>query len=177
VRPRLTLIVAMDRQRVIGKDNRLPWHISEDLRRFKALTMGHPIIMGRKTFESIGRVLPGRVNIVVSRQPDYSAPKEVCVVASIAAALKAAADAQEVFVIGGRALYEAALGQADRLYVTEVDGHFAGDTYFPPLARDQWREVAREHRNIAGEGYAGYDFVTYERALKAVSERLPNPVR
>lgn len=163
---RLSLIVAMDRNRVIGRDNQLPWHISEDLKRFKALTMGHPIVMGRKTFESIGRVLPGRTSIVVTRQPGYVAPAGVKVAGSIAQALVAAGGAQEVFVIGGRELYEYALGVARRLYVTEVDGAFEGDTHFPAIG-EGWDEVSREHHAAPGEGYRGYDFVIYERALTA----------
>lgn len=165
-RTRLSLIVAMDRNRVIGRDNRLPWHISEDLKRFKTLTMGHPIVMGRKTFESIGRVLPGRTNIVVTRQPGYVAPAGVIVAGSIAHALAAAGDAQEVFVIGGRELYEYALGVAHRLYITEVDGTFEGDTHFPDIGAG-WRELSREQHASPGEGYRGYDFVIYERALTA----------
>lgn len=171
---RLSLIVAMDRNQVIGKDNRLPWHIPEDLKRFKALTMGHPIVMGRKTFESIGRVLPGRTNIVVSRRLDYVAPAGVTVVHSIPAALREAGKAEEVFVIGGRELYDYALQVADRLHVTEVDGTFDGDTRFPPLDQALWKETAREHRAVPGAGYAGYDFVTYERAVKAPSEIPPS---
>lgn len=161
--PRVCIIVAMDRNRVIGKDNRLPWHISEDLKHFKALTMGHPIIMGRKTFESIGRVLPGRLNVVVTRQSNYSAPAEVCVASSIEAALAAAKGAKEVFIIGGHGLYINTLERAWRLYVTEVDGEFDGDTFFPEFDHALWQEVSRDQRPLAGEGYRGYAFVTYDR--------------
>lgn len=173
--PRLSLIVAMDRNRVIGKDNRLPWHISEDLKRFKALTMGHPIVMGRKTFESIGRVLPGRLNIVVTRQRGYQAPEGVRVVHSMAEALAAAAGADEVFVIGGRQLYEYAMAMAQRLHVTEVRANFEGDTHFPVIG-PQWREVSREHRAVAGAGYSGYDFVVYDNVLTADAETSPSRV-
>ncbi|MBM3395554.1 MAG: dihydrofolate reductase [Betaproteobacteria bacterium] len=161
------MIVAMDRRRVIGKDNRLPWHISEDLKRFRALTMGHPIVMGRKTFESIGRVLPGRLNIVVTRQTDYAAPDTVKVVNSLPGALAAAANAEEVFVIGGSDLYDSALPSADRLLITEVHGEFVGDRHFPPIDSALWQETARESRPAPGEGYQGYDFVTYERRVSS----------
>ena len=156
------MIVAMDRNRVIGKDNRLPWHISEDLKRFKALTMGHPIVMGRKTFESIGRVLPGRLNIVLTRQREYPAPRGSVVAHNVAGALAQCAGASEVFVIGGNELYQHAMPLAKRLHVTEVDGSFEGDTYFPPIDPALWREVAREHHESTAEGYRGYDFVLYE---------------
>lgn len=162
--PPLSIIVARDRNGVIGVNNRLPWHISEDLKRFKALTMGHAIIMGRRTFESIGRALPGRLNIVVSRRGEVTLPEGVVRVSSFAQALEAARAASQAFVIGGRELFEHALPLAQRLYVTEVDGEFQGDTFFPPVDSTQWREVAREHRAQAGEGYRGYDFVCFERA-------------
>ncbi len=161
--PRVSIIVAMDRGRVIGKNNRLPWHISEDLKRFKTLTMGHPIIMGRKTFESIGRVLPGRTHIVLTRQAPYSAPAGVKTANSLEVAIALAKDEEEVFVIGGREIYEQALRIAQRLYVTQVEGSFDGDTFFPPIDASAWREIAREHRSLSGEGYEGYAFVTYER--------------
>ena len=161
--PRLSLIVAMDRNRVIGKDNRLPWYISEDLKRFKALTMGHPIVMGRKTFESIGRVLPGRLNIVVTRQKNYVVPDGAKVADGIEGALAQARGSSQVFVIGGQELYDHAVPMAQCLYVTEVDGSFEGDTYFAPIDPRQWRETARAHRALPGAGYQGYDFVVYER--------------
>jgi dihydrofolate reductase len=162
-RPLVSIIVAMDRGRAIGKDNRLPWHISEDLKRFKALTMGYPIIMGRKTFESIGRVLPGRTNIVVTRQDSYAAPAGVKTANSMEAAIVLARDADEVFVIGGREIYDEALPLAQRLYVTLVEGGFEGDTFFPSIDTSVWRETAREQRSLRGMGYDGYAFVTYAR--------------
>ncbi|MSQ58209.1 MAG: dihydrofolate reductase [Betaproteobacteria bacterium] len=161
--PRVSIIVAMDRGRVIGKDNRLPWHISEDLKRFKALTMGHPIIMGRKTFESIGRVLPGRENIVVTRKASYAVPAGVKTANSLEAAIALASGEEEVFVIGGREIYDQALPMAHRLHVTLVEGHFEGDTHFPSIDASLWREIAREQRSLCGEGYDGYAFVTYMR--------------
>jgi dihydrofolate reductase len=161
-KPVLTLIAAVAKNGVIGQDNRLPWHLPADLRHFKALTTGHTVIMGRKTWESLPekfRPLPGRQNIVVTRNAAYRAEGAV-VVASLPAAL-AAAQSEEAFVIGGAELYLAALPLADRLQLTEIDAAFDGDTLFPASDPRQWREVAREaHRDEAGLDYA---FVTYER--------------
>ena len=158
----LTIIAALGRNRVIGVDNRMPWHISEDLRRFKALTSGHPVVMGRKTFESIGKALPGRDNIVITRSRDFDAPG--CrVVHSLAEALTAAQGAPEIFVIGGAEIYALALPLADRLQLTEVDVATDGHAYFPDFERGAWREVAREAHATGGSGHFRYDFVTYER--------------
>ena len=158
--PRLTLIAAVARNGVIGNDNALPWRLPEDLKRFKELTLGHPIIMGRKTWASLGRPLPGRSNIVISRDPDFSAPGAT-VVASLAAALAACASAQEAFVIGGAEIYALALPAAQCLQLTEIDREFPGDTHFPDFDPSAWRETARErHRAEAGFDYA---FVTYQR--------------
>jgi len=163
-RPRLSLIVAVARNGVIGKDNRLPWHIPEDLKRFKALTMGHHIIMGRRTWESIGRPLPGRKSVVVTRDGDYSAPG-ANVVHSFADALDACAGDDEAFVIGGAEVYREALAHADRVYLTEVLADYPGDVRFPPLGAD-WREMSREkpRRSPAEVGFA---FVVYERQREA----------
>ena len=158
--PRLTLIAAVARNSVIGSDNALPWRLPADLKRFKELTLGHPIIMGRKTWVSLGRPLPGRSNIVISRDPDFSAPGAT-VVASLAAALAACASAQEAFVIGGAEIYALALPAAQCLQLTEIDREFPGDTHFPDFDPSAWRETARErHRAEAGFDYA---FVTYQR--------------
>jgi len=138
-RPRVSLLVAMARNRVIGAQGRLPWHIPADLKRFKALTMGHHIVMGRKTFESIGRLLPGRTTVILTRQPAYRVPGAI-VVRSLDEALEECHGDDEIFVIGGGELYREALPRADRIYLTEVDGEFAGDTYFPQLDRNQWQE-------------------------------------
>lgn len=160
-------IVALDRQRVIGVENRLPWHLPADLKHFKALTMGKPIVMGRKTWESIGRPLPGRENIVVSRQADFKA-EGARVFASLEEALdcaRAAAEAgglDEVFVIGGETLYRQSLPHVDRVYLTEVDMAVAGDAFYPELPGDQWRESAREHFVAEGDS-PGYAFVSFQR--------------
>ena len=139
---RISLIVAMTPQCVIGRDGDLPWHLPADLKRFKAITMDKPIVMGRKTYESIGRPLPGRHNIVVTRSKDYQ-PDGVSAVHSLAQALQVAGDAPEIMVIGGAQLYEAALPLAHRLYITVVEKEFTGDTYFPELDWSQWHPVER----------------------------------
>ena len=158
----VTIVAALGRNRVIGMDNRMPWHISEDLKRFKALTMGHPVIMGRKTFESIGKALPGRENVVITRSHDFEAP-ECRMVHSLEEALAAAGAAAEVFVIGGAEIYALALPLADRLQLTEVDAAIDGDAYFPDFDRSAWREVSRKPGSTAGPDRLRYDFVTYER--------------
>lgn len=142
-RPRIALLVAMARNRVIGIQGRLPWHIPADLKRFKALTMGHHIVMGRKTWESIGRLLPGRTTVVVTRRKGYPVSGGL-VVHSLEDALAAAAADDEIFIIGGGELYREALSYADRIYLTEVDADFEGDTWFPELDPGQWREASRE---------------------------------
>jgi dihydrofolate reductase len=150
--PRLSLIVAVARNGVIGKDNAMPWHIPEDLKRFRALTMGHHIVMGRRTWESIGRPLPGRMSVVVTRDPGYSAPGAV-VAHSLAEAMAACAGDDEVFVIGGAGIYREALASADRIYLTEVQADYPGDVWFPPLGAE-WHEVSRETPAREGTGPA-----------------------
>lgn len=135
----------MTRDRVIGRDNAMPWYLPADLKRFKSLTMGKPIIMGRKTFESLGRVLPGRRHIVISRKQDY-APAGTEVVASLDAALAAVAGEKEVFVIGGAEIYREVLPRADRLYITLIDTDMEGDVHFPSFDMDDWRGVKRSER-------------------------------
>jgi len=154
-KPRISVIAALAKNRVIGIENRLPWRLPEDLAHFKALTLGHPILMGRKTFESLGRPLPGRTNIVITRNPNYC--KDGCLVAdSIPAAIALCKDADEVFFIGGADLYTQAIPLADRLYLTEVDIEAEGD-------RSAFREVSREsHTGEKGDAL-GFYFVVYER--------------
>jgi dihydrofolate reductase len=156
--PLVSVVAALARNRVIGAGNRLPWRLPEDLKRFKRLTMGAPVIMGRRTHQSIDRPLPGRRNIVVTRQA--GARWDGCEVAhSLDEAIALAGDAPEVFVIGGAELYAAALPRADRLYLTLIDADYEGDTLFPAFDPADWRETAREPA-------AGFAFVTYERARK-----------
>lgn len=157
-RPRIALIVARARNGVIGRDGRLPWRIAGELAHFKRTTIGHPILMGRKTWESIGRPLPGRRNIVVTRNAGYVA-QGAEVATSLAQALALCAEADQVFVIGGAELYAQALPLAARAIVTEIDADFDGDTRFPALDPAQWQEVARE----PGAGTPPHAFVTYER--------------
>jgi dihydrofolate reductase len=158
----VSLIVAMDRQRVIGSDGRLPWHLPADLQRFKSLTMGHHIIMGRKTWESIGRPLPGRVSVVVTRNRDY-VPSGALRAASLPEALALASADSEPFVIGGGQLFREALPWTGRLYLTEVLADFPGDAWFPELPADEWKEMHCEHHPAAGQQPA-WDFRIYERA-------------
>lgn len=160
--PHLSLIVAMTPGRVIGRDNGLPWHLPDDLRRFKAITLGKPVVMGRRTFESIGRPLPGRRNIVLSRRTDF-APAGVEVVRDLDAAVAAAGDAAEIMVIGGAEIYALALPRATRLYVTEVHGEVAGDVRFPAIDPAAWQEVESvEHPADARHAHA-MTFRTLER--------------
>lgn len=151
------IVAAVGRNGVIGVDGGLPWRIPEDMTRFKQLTMGHAVVMGRETFSSIGRPLPGRTNIVLTRRPDWT-HEGVELAGSLEDALAIAASRnQDVFVAGGADVYRAALEIADRMELTEVDTSPEGDTWFPPVDWSQWRETFRET-------HPGFDFVTYERA-------------
>lgn len=156
----LTIVVATDAQRGIGIDNTLPWRLPEDLAHFKRTTMGHPIIMGRKTFDSIGRPLPNRRNIVITRNPGWQ-HAGVEAVASLDDALRLTADVPAC-VIGGGQIYAAALPRADRLIVTKIDKTFDCDAFFPQIDPTQWQEVARETHHSAENGF-DYAFVTYQR--------------
>lgn len=160
---KVSLIVAMADDGVIGINNQLPWHLPADLKYFKAVTMGKPIIMGRKTFESIGRPLPGRQNIVITRRHDWAA-EGITVVQSTEAAVAAAAGADEVMVIGGAEIYRAMLPLVDQLYVTEVALAVEGDAFFPAIDPAVWRERSREVHAAEADKPA-YAFVTYERAV------------
>jgi dihydrofolate reductase len=157
-----SLIVAMSRNRVIGHENDMPWRLPADIAHFKRVTMGHPVIMGRKTFESIGKALPGRLNIVVTRTPGWSAPG--CkAVGSLDAAFGAAGPADEVFVIGGGELYAQALPGADRIYLTEVDAILEGDTLFPVLDASQWVETELGRQPRDGRHAHALRFVRLDR--------------
>lgn len=166
----LSLIVAAADRGVIGQGNALPWRLPEDLKRFKALTMGKPIIMGRKTFDSIGKPLPGRMNIVVSRQPDL-ALSGCSVVSSLPEAIATAmagydevdASADEVMIIGGADIYRQALPLAQRIYLTRVHASVAGNATFPTLSAAQWREVAHEDYPADERHAHAYSFLTLER--------------
>jgi dihydrofolate reductase len=162
---KVSIIVAMAANRVIGHENRLPWHLPADLQHFKQITMGKPIVMGRKTFESIGRPLPGRTNIVITRNENYSAGGCV-VVHSLNEAMRAAGDSEEVMVIGGAEFYRQVLPYAGTLYLTCVEGEFEGDAYFPELADDEWREVASEAHAADEKNPHAYRFITLQRVNK-----------
>jgi dihydrofolate reductase len=149
---RRSLVVAMARNRVIGRDNALPWRLPADLAHFKRVTLGHPIVMGRRTFESIGKALPGRKNIVLSHDASFVAPG-CTVVTSLEEAWKAAGDADEVSIIGGTSLFRESLPVADIIHLTEVEADVPGDTYFPPFDRGEWDET-EVSRHPADERHA-----------------------
>lgn len=159
----ITIIVAKSENNVIGNDNRLIWHLPNDLMRFKQLTTGHPIIMGRKTYESIGKPLPNRTNIVITRNTDWN-PEGIMVVNSLEEAIERGKEINpEIFIIGGGKIYEQALEKSDALEVTEVHHEFEGDTFFPEIDPKKWKEVFRE-RFPSDEKHAfDYAFVRYER--------------
>ncbi len=161
-RPELVVIAAVARDRGIGIENRLPWHLRADLLRFKAITMGSPIIMGRKTWDSLGRPLPGRRSIVISRNPALRlAGAEVA--ASLPQALQIAAGAASAFVIGGEQIYALALPLADRLLLTEVDVRVPADAHFPDWSAKDFEEVRREHHAADADNDYPFDFVEYRR--------------
>ncbi|ODN68308.1 type 3 dihydrofolate reductase [Methylophaga muralis] len=155
-------VVAMDEQGLIGRDNDLPWRLSADLQYFRRITMGKPILMGRKTHESIGRALPGRQNIVVSSLVDYQA--EACDVAnSIEDALKLAANADEIMVIGGSSLFEQMFDIVDKLYLTRVHAELEGDTWFPEWDQTQWQLISQESHPADEKNDYAYSFEVYQR--------------
>ncbi len=160
----LSIIVAVAKNGVIGANNQLLWHISDDLKRFKQITSGCPIIMGRKTFESLGRPLPNRHNIVITRNDQFVVPQGVTKVSSLTEAVAAAKSAmtkeangldQEIFIIGGGEIYRQAIDMVDKMYVTEVDQTPEGDTFFPEIDKTKWRELTRQQN----DGFAYVDYV------------------
>ena len=165
---KLAIIVAQAENRVIGINNNLPWHLPEDLRYFKQVTMGKPIIMGRKTFESIGRPLPGRTNIVITRDGSYQ-PENVKVVNSLEAARELAESictidgCDEAMIIGGAQIYEQALPMADRLYLTQVHAEVNGDAWFPAFQPGDWAEIGREDFDAEGHNPYDYSFIVLKR--------------
>lgn len=159
----VALVVAMGRNRVIGRDNALPWHLPADLRHFRAVTLGKPVVMGRRTHESIGRPLPERTNLVISGDAGYRAAGCV-VLTSLEAAYEYCRDSAEVMVIGGASLYRQALPRAQRIYLTEIRQDFAGDTVFPELDASAWREAARVDHPADDKNPYPYSFIVLERA-------------
>lgn len=162
---KITLVVAMAANRVIGRENRLPWHLPADLRHFRQVTIGKPILMGRKTHESIGHALPGRVNIVVTRDEAYTAPGCI-VVHSIERALEAAGASGEVMVIGGTDLYRQLLPRAGCIYLTLVHAEFEGDAWFPELDEREWREVERLDCGPDVNNPWPYSFIRLDRVTR-----------
>lgn len=167
---RISLIAAMDKNSVIGKNNDLPWHLPDDMKYFMQNTMGRPVIMGRKNFDSIPpkyRPLPGRTNILLTRQKDFAS--EGILVAhdpNQALDLAAAENPSEVFIIGGAEIYSLFLKQADFLYLTEIDAQVEGDTFFPPVNPEEWEEIKRVHHPSDDRHAYSFDFVVYKRIHK-----------
>lgn len=160
MKQKISIIVALAKNNVIGKDNQIPWHIPKDLQYFKRITLGKPMIMGRKNFESIGRPLPGRKNIILTRDKSYKA--EGCTIVHTKEEAVAATDnAGEIMIIGGGVIYEMFMEEADMLYLTEIDSDVEGDVFFPKYDKSLWQEASRE----AGEENMewNYDYVVYER--------------
>lgn len=166
---RLAMIVAQSSNRVIGRDNKLPWYLPGDLKYFKQATMGKPIIMGRKTFESIGKPLPGRLNIVISRDASFTA-QGIKVVMSLPKAIELAESqalidgVDEAMIIGGAQIYALALPEVERLYITQVHADIEGDAYFPEFNRSQWTELGREDFSAQGPNPYDYSFIVYQRS-------------
>ncbi len=158
----LAIIVAMAQNRTIGANNTLPWRCPEDLRHFKALTMGHHMVMGRKTFDSIGKPLPGRTTVVVTRNRDLNIAG--CIMGhSLKDAIAACSGDEKIFIVGGAELYVQALPLVDTLYITEIQQEVTGDAHFPEFNRTEWQEVAREQRSQETPQPLAYHFVTYQR--------------
>lgn len=168
---RVSIIAACARNRVIGKEGIMPWHLPAELAHFKQLTMGKPIIMGRRTFESIGRILPGRRNVVVTRDPGYRLPGAV-VVHTIDDALAAAADAKEAMIIGGGDLYRQLLGRASRLYLTLIEADIEGDTFFPEWIEKEWLLKERTYRAADEKNEYTMSFIVLDRK-KVSSTKSP----
>jgi dihydrofolate reductase len=166
-KPALVIVAAIARNNVIGRDNRLLWRLSSDLQRFKALTMGKPLLMGRKTFESIGRPLPGRTSIVMTRDPAWTFPG-VIVAHDLQKALRQAAEiaadlqSRDVMVVGGADLYAQTIGMADRMHITHVELEPAGDSFFPAIDSARWKAVRREDHPSGPKDEAAFSFVDYE---------------
>lgn len=165
---RVSVIVAASANNVIGINGKLPWRLPEDLRRFKELTMGKPMLMGRLTYDSIGKALPGRRSIILTRQADFQA--EGCeVVATADAAIAAAGDVEELMIIGGGKLYEQILPKSDRIYLTRVHTHIDGDTFFPEINPAEWRSINAENFPVTANRQYGFTFETLQRSCRSPS--------
>ena len=161
----LSIIVAKAKNNIIGKENKLIWHLPEDLKHFKELTTGHTIIMGRKTFESLGRVLPNRKHVVFSQNPDFKVDDEnVEIVHSMLQIQEYIENEEENFVIGGAMIYNLLMPYVTKMYVTQINKDFEGDTFFPRIDENIWKEISREKGLKNEENNLDYEFITYERA-------------
>lgn len=168
---RLSLLVAMAKNRVIGRNNKLPWHLPADLKHFKFLTMGQTIVMGRKTYESIGKPLPGRTNIIITRQTGYEVPGAI-VVNSIDDALLTCKETRSInaenFIIGGEELYRQTLKICQRIYITEIQRDFEGDAYFPAFDPNEWEETQRDKHISESDVNLEYHFIVFDRKVSAI---------
>jgi dihydrofolate reductase len=172
---RLSIIAVVAANHVIGRDNKLPWHQSADLKRFKALTMDHHVLMGRKTYQELGKPLPGRVNVVITNSPHF-APEGVAIARSIdeAIARAEASGDEEIFIIGGGEIFRQTLHRVDRMYVTQIHADVAGDTFFPEFDHvNEWRLVDREDFEADEKNDYPFSFLTYERAVAASGDDAP----
>ena len=160
----ISIITAVSENNVIGLDNKLPWHLPADLKHFKSTTMGHHIIMGRKTFESFGKPLPDRVNIIITRQRDFKAG-DCIVVHSLEEAIRAVKNDDEPFICGGAAIYKEALQIANKMYLTRIHGSFEGDTFFPEFDQSSWKEIQREEFEPDERNPHRYSFSVFEREV------------
>ena len=161
----LSIIVAKAKNNVIGKENKLLWHLPEDLKKFKELTTGHVIIMGRKTFESLGKILPDRKHVVFTNNPDFKVDNEnVEIVHSMLQIQEYIENEEENFVIGGAMIYNLLMPYVTKMYVTQINKDFEGDTFFPRIDENVWKEVSREKGLKNEENNLDYEFITYERA-------------
>lgn len=162
----LTIIVAIANENVIGKDNKLIWHLPEDLKRFKQITTGHTIIMGRKTFESLGRVLPNRKHIILCNDMQMKVEDEnVEILDDISKIDKYVKTEEECFIIGGATIYKLLMPYANKMYVTKIHENFEGDVYFPQIKECEWKEVKREKGIKNEENPYDYEYITYERII------------
>lgn len=159
---KISIIAAIGKNNVIGVDNGLPWNLPADINHFKKMTINKPVIMGHKTFESIGKPLPNRENIILTLDKDF-APEGCLVAYSIEEALKLAGDVKEVMIIGGVSIYKQFLSFADKMYLTLIDGEFAGDAFFPEFNKNEWQEVVREDNEADEINHYNYSFITLER--------------
>ena len=165
---KLSMIAAMTKNHVIGKDNDMPWHLPDDLQFFKKNTLGKPVIMGRKTFESLGcRPLPNRPNLVISRQTDldYSVPVFSCVEDALKFLVGKAEVPEEVVIMGGGQLYRQMINEVNKLYITEIDAELEGDTFFPDFDRQDWEVIAKEHHPADEKHQYAFDFITLRKKI------------